>query len=250
MIFAKRSSTRFFIGVALLWGTATSPISRASEPIEGLTARFHMPGGALVQLEYWDEKNYRLTPAGDAFATLVSNGKIYLEPLTVADTPTAYWIGQLLNSVPREIHVVAETGFDYAPALRPTTIPIAGQAAWGVTGAVHDVALPIASVAAAPSLTTARKDEGARSTLTVSKWSPLARAQHAIASRLPASMDMNVCGNSVRQLVASWNVGLTANGFAVLATDAGVRLDGGLTPLRQRPQISSRAMIADYRVRP
>jgi hypothetical protein len=44
---------------------------------------------------------------------------------------------------------------------------------------------------------------------------------------------MSICGNSVQALIKDWDIELTAENFAALASDHGIRLDGTLRSLNQ-----------------
>jgi hypothetical protein len=61
-------------------------------------------------------------------------------------------------------------------------------------------------------------------------------------------MDMQLCGNAVTQLVSTWRADVAARGFAILASDNGVRLDGTILALRERPQAPEGFAISDYRI--
>ncbi len=78
--------------------------------------------------------------------------------------------------------------------------------------------------------------------------STLARAQQAIVERL-AAMDMLLCGPSVRYLLDWWRPELISRGYAVLGTDAGLRLASPVSSHRiDDGLLQSNARVVDYRV--
>jgi hypothetical protein len=58
---------------------------------------------------------------------------------------------------------------------------------------------------------------------------------------------MSICGNSVQALIKDWDIELTAENFAALASDHGIRLDGTLRSLNQSFKLPKNTVVLDYR---
>jgi hypothetical protein len=126
-------------------------------------------------------------------------------------------------------------------------VPPLGQSEWRAPSAVYDVkSANLDRFQLAP--TTSQAQAPVRAVvLTTTRWPALANAQHTIASRLPISMDMSVCGSSVQTLIRNWDLALTQEHFAMLASDHGVRLEGTLLPLEKAVKIDRSRSVLDYR---
>jgi hypothetical protein len=72
-------------------------------------------------------------------------------------------------------------------------------------------------------------------------------AQAAIHEMLIPAMNMSLCGDGINTLTAWWPTGITKAGYAVLATTAGIRLEGAMRPLEKYPSLPADMPILDYR---
>ena len=183
-----------------------------AHPVVGsFRATFALANGAQVLLDYIDPQNYRFSSGIGGLETIVLGGNIYLrQPPTAADPALFYLVGTLVPQPdfrPRA---------SPPPPMQPTTIPPAGVARWGNVGGVFDVQVPAAGPMGIPI------------DVTVAQSGRLASAQWYIASMLLPAMDMRLCGDAVQAVTTWWPQSLTAAGFAVVATGAGVRLDSPL----------------------
>jgi hypothetical protein len=177
---------------------------------ESLSVTFAAEGGNKVTLDYIDAQNYRFTTQNNALQTYVLDGRIYLYAPADAVQPERLWLYGRLDATPAQ---QVQTGSPQ-PALKPTTIPPAGVAAWGNVGNVSDVTVSISGPIGIPV------------DVTVAKLALLAHAQWAITTLLLPAMDMALCGDGVQATTTWWPQDLTSAGFAIVATSAGVRLDG------------------------
>jgi hypothetical protein len=134
----------------------------------------------------------------------------------------------------------------YMLELRPSAIPKAGQQAWGVNRDVFDVRMP--SLQITPTSLSGAPLKPTLTVLTVSEHKALAAAQFEIATRFPASMDMQLCGDAVTQLASSWRADIAAHGFAILASDNGARLRGTIGVLRERVASPAGYSVVDYQI--
>jgi hypothetical protein len=202
---------------------------------KSFSARFYVPGSPLVQLDYLDAQNYRFTTLGTGNETVVLQGRIYLVLLPrppYGGTEGVFWYGELAKPKSRSTASGGKTSL----APRATKVPTPGVAAWGNVGAVSD-------------LTVARAGPiGIPIDMTVSRVKSLAAAQAAIHERLIPAMNMNLCGDGINTLTAWWPPSITNAGYAVLATTAGVRLEGPIMPLTQSVSLPANMPIQDYRL--
>ncbi len=185
------------------------PAPARSKP-ESLSVTFAAEGGNRVTLDYIDAQNYRFTTEKGTLQTYVLDSKIYLYAPADAVQPERLWLYGRLDAAPAR---GVQTG-SVQPVLKPTTIPPAGVAAWGAVGPVHDVTVSTSGPIGIPV------------DVTVAKLAPLAHAQWAIATLLLPAMDMALCGDGVQATTTWWPQDLTGAGLAIVATSAGVRLDG------------------------
>jgi hypothetical protein len=110
------------------------------------------------------------------------------------------------------------------------------RAAWGHLEDLQDTSLPNAGPIGIPV------------DFTVSKQTPLAFAQLVMQQRLRPAMDMTLCGDAINNLTAWWPTTLTGAGYAIIATTAGIRLDGPIRALARRPTLPNDMPIQDYRM--
>jgi hypothetical protein len=216
----------------LLICTLLSCVSAHATPF---SATFYVPGSGNVQLDFFDESNFRLAAFAStqsaASETIIVDGNIYL--LLPARPPLAETSGLLrIGALARRSAVPPLSA---APALRKTRTSDAVLAIWQIGGSVQD-----ASVARAGPI-------GVPIDVTLAKHAALARAQFVIYQTLRPAMDMSLCGDGINSLTAWWPPEITGAGFAILATTAGVRLDGAIRPLDQRPALPVSMPIQDYR---
>jgi hypothetical protein len=116
----------------------------------------------------------------------------------------------------------------------------------GVNRDVFDVRVPSPNIA--PTSLSGASLKPTMTVLTESEHRALAAAQFEIVMRFTASMDMQLCGNAVTQLVSTWRADVAARGLAILANDNGFRMDGAILALRKRPQVPEGFAISDYRI--
>lgn len=197
------------------------------------TATFHVPGSGRVQLDFFDAQNFRLASFAPnqsvANETIIVDGRIYL--LLPARPPLAETSGLLrigaLADAPRRTYT--------APTLRNTRTPEAVLNLWQIGEAVQDASITRAGPIGIPI------------DVTLARHAALAHAQFAIHRRLRPAMDMSLCGDGINNLTAWWPPDVTGAGYAILATTAGVRLDGAIRPLATRPVLPASMPIQDYR---
>lgn len=183
----------------------------AAPTVGSFSARFALQDGQQVALDYIDPRNYRFSTGGGRIETYVLDGGIFLRVAADGAQPEQLWYYGRVGAEPA-FHPSAGG----APALRPTTVPPAGVAAWGKVGGVFDTRVANAGPLGTPI------------DATVAQIGRLASAQWYIAAMLLPAMDMSLCGDGVQALTSWWPRGLTGAGYAVVATTAGVRLDGPL----------------------
>lgn len=197
------------------------------------TAIFHVPGSGRVQLDFFDEQNFRLVSyapnQSTANETIIVDGRIYLllparPPL--AETSGLLRIGALATATPRSYA---------APTLRKTRTPEAVLTLWQIGEPVQDASVTRAGPIGIPI------------DVTLARHAALAHAQFAIHQRLRPAMDMSLCGDGINNLTAWWPPEVTGAGLAILATTAGVRLDGPIRTLGARPSLPASMPIQDYR---
>jgi hypothetical protein len=240
-----RTNFSSFIALCVVVLCFTTSAADAQTGTSSFAAKFHLPGNALVTLDYADVQNFRLTPQNSAFSTLVVDGKIYLQPQNenaASTTKQLYFAGRMLSSMPTSDSVINRATLD----LQPSAIPKAGQQAWGVNREVFDVRMPSSQFA--PASFSGAPSKPTMTVLTVSEHKALAAAQFEIATRFAASMDMQLCGNAVTQLVSTWRADLAARGLAILASDNGVRLHGTIGALREPVAIPAGYSVVDYQL--
>jgi hypothetical protein len=177
------------------------------------SASFALENGDKVTLDYIDDRNYRFSSQNGGFQTYVLDGRIYLYAPADATQPERAWLYGKVATLPAHPRVPRSP-----VTLHPTTIPAAGVAAWGAIGAVGDVEVKNAG------------QLGIAIQATVASNQPLSTAQWAITSTLLPAMDMSLCGDAVQAVTQWWPAELTGSGHAVVATSAGVRLDGTIHP--------------------
>lgn len=182
-----------------------------------LAAEFALADGSLVRLDYLNGQNFRFSANTGAIETLVVDGEIYLHVRENGAQPESLWrygrlaAGSSRSSVRRDA------------ALRPTSIPPQGVALWGEVGQVFDVAVTASGPLHTPS------------DATVAKLQRLANAQWTIATTLLPAMNMAICGDGVQELTSWWDAALAGEGWAILATTAGLRLNGPVAALSEIP---------------
>lgn len=212
---AAASGTRAPVDRAETLRWAKERPAPAQPKAESLSATFALEDGKTVTLDYIDARNYRFTTQNSVFQTYVLDGKIYLYAPADDTQPERIWLYGRLGAASSQAQA------DQAqPVLKPTTIPAAGVLAWGDIGPVYDVIVSRSGPIGIPV------------DATVARAPSLARAQWSIVTLLLPAMDMSLCGNGVQAVTSWWPQDLTGAGFAIVATSAGVRLDG---PLRTSP---------------
>jgi hypothetical protein len=182
-----------------------------------LSAEFALANGSTVRLDYLNSRNFRLAADTGAIETLVVDGQIYLHVRENGGQPESLWAYGRLAPEPLRTTARREV------ALHPTGIPPQGVALWGEVGQVFDVTV----IASGPLHTP--------SDATIAKLHGLANAQWRIATTLLPAMNMSVCGDGVQQLTSWWDPALASEGWAILASSAGVRLNGPISRLSQIP---------------
>lgn len=189
--------------------TVARPAAVLAKP-SSFSATFALENGDKVTLDYIDADNYRFSSQSGALQTYVLGGGIYLYAKADAAQPERAWYyGAIAPQTVRSLEKPEVR-------LRPTTVPARGVAAWGAIGPVADVDVPSAG------------SLGIAIEVTVAHHAQLADAQWSVANRLLSAMDMTLCGDAVQAVTQWWPTGLTGGGYAVVATSAGVRLDGPL----------------------
>lgn len=186
-----------------------TPPPTAVPGTDSFSARFALQNGQTVLLDYVDARNYRFSANAGQIQTFVLDGHIFLHVTADgAQAAQTYWYGNLAEPPP--MHPLVGT----MPSLSPTTVPAAGVAAWGKIGRVFDVSIANSG------------PFGTQMDATVARSAKLAAAQLSIVTMLLPAMDMALCGDGVQALTSWWPTTLTGTGYAVVATSAGVRLDG------------------------
>lgn len=196
----------------------------AAPTVGSFSARFALQNGQQVALDYIDPRNYRFSTGGGRIETYVLDGGIFLRVAASEQQAEQLWYYGRVAAEPRFRPAIGAS-----PTLRPTTVPAAGVAAWGNVGGVFDTRVANAGPMGTPI------------DATVAQIGRLASAQWYISAMLLPAMDMSLCGDGVEALTSWWPRGLTGAGFAVVATTAGVRLDGPLgdAPRLQLPRDSA-----------
>jgi hypothetical protein len=189
-----------------------APRPAAAAPRTGsFSTSFALENGDKVTLGYIDDRNYRFLIQNGAFQTYVLGGHIYLYAPADATQPERAWLYGKVAALPAHPQTPRSS-----VTLHPTTIPAAGVAAWGAIGAFGDFDVHNAG------------QFGIAIEATVASNTPLSTAQWAITSMLLPAMDMSLCGDAVQAVTQWWPAELTGRGHAVVATSAGVRLDGAI----------------------
>jgi hypothetical protein len=203
------------------------PNTSSAIPDARLSARFAYPNARTVQLDYLDQRNFRLADDTQSSETLAIDGRIYLHIFKSADRGEEVWrFGSLKTPQPDDTRAPM-------PKLQPTLIPPQGVAQWGIAADVFDV-----------TMTTPESPEFQHDA-SIAKLPALARAQWVIAASLLPAMNMSLCGNAVEQVTRSWNVSLTRAGWAVLATSDGFRLDGRIEALGSLPTLPAGVVVRE-----
>lgn len=208
---SQRSEVPAIAAKTALDGARPAP---ASTGPNSFSATFILENGDKVALDYVNERNFRFSSRNSTFQTYVLDGRIYLYAPADGAQPERAWLYGKIADLP------ARPAEPPAINLRPTTIPPAGVAAWGDIGALGDVAVASAG------------QFGIAIEATVADHSPLANAQWAIVTTLLPAMDMALCGDGVQAITQWWPAELTGAGHAIIATSAGVRLDGMIRPAK------------------
>jgi hypothetical protein len=210
----------FFLSRGPASPSQETPASAATIPADApLSAQFALANGRVVVLDYLDSDNFRLTDEASATETLIVGGEIFLHYPERDSRPERLWrygrlaTGQAKPNSPEPVE------------LRPTTLPPQGVALWGDVGKVFDVEVRSSGPLGTPT------------DATVARLPELANAQWRIATRLTPAMDMSLCGDGVQLLTSWWDPALAGAGWAILATSAGVRLDGAISKLSQIPAL-------------
>ncbi|MGL4574847.1 MAG: hypothetical protein ACRCV9_08670, partial [Burkholderiaceae bacterium] len=158
----------------------------------------------------------------------IVDGKVYLlEAGQGAAAARALWVSTLKTQ--------ADAVSGARPLLEPTRLAQEAVDTWSLPVAVHDITLP-------------RGPLGAPVRLAVAQVAHLAYAQWVVDQQLRPVMDMSLCGDAVNQLTTWWLPQITGAGYAVLASAAGIRLDGPLAQLAARPVLPPQLTIEDFRV--
>jgi hypothetical protein len=189
--------------------------------------------GQVVRVDYQDELNFRLVPAA-GFHTTVVNGDVYLVNAKPSDSPSS--AVATANSTMLNAMLVADRAslagnsppvFARAENLRPQQLNKSGeyQTDFQRKGALRS-----------------RK-------LTTVKNPGFAKAQADMRTHLER-MDMNVCGSTVRDLVAWWVKELTELNHAVVALEQDIVLVLPPTALSSNVAgwLPNRSAIQDYRI--
>lgn len=198
-------------------------LAARSDPLEQaldapLRADFAFANGRTIRLDFFDRSNFRLLADGQSSETMAIDGEIYLHIRPLVNQAERLWRFGELNRQPR-------TKLVLLPKVRPTLIPAEGIAHWGVETPVYDVTM------------TAEGTPGLQLEATIAKAPALAWAQWTVATSLLPAMDMSICGNGIELLTRSWNADLTGQGWAVLATSDGFRLDRPVQDLMVPPSL-------------
>lgn len=191
--------------------------SLLQEVPESFSATFVVSGGRRVKLHYLDDENFELSPVDGGFTTIVADGSIFVRQSNGGPTSESYLIAQM-----RPWDAIEPIGAMPELSTQPTSIPAAGIVAWGLAPEqVRDMTLQTERLAG----------EGA--VYTVAPEPRLARAQWMIVNRMIPAMAMELCSDDVRSLALSWPAGLIDLQRAILASTAGMRLDGRIGKLEK-----------------
>lgn len=184
-------------------------------PHRAFRALYATPSGARVAFDYWDSRHYRFTPVNGGIDTWVVDATIYLviaPSLAFANRGTLHRVGPAAPLPRANSSVKAE--------LRSSVLPAATVAAWALNTPVYDIA--VAGIA-----------PGIAHDITVAELPALAHAQFVADQCMRSAMDMTLCSASISQLLAAWPAHVTGQGFAALASSAGVHLIEPLSELRE-----------------
>jgi hypothetical protein len=229
-----RLSAKPFRATAALLVYCVALVGTSQAHAAPFTATFYVPESGRVQLDFFDERNFRLTSYANRESiqneTIIVDGTIYL--LLPPRPPFAETNGLLRIGALVARPANAPT---FTPTLRITRTPTAVLKIWQINADVKDASLSRAGPIGVPI------------EVTLARHPMLARAQFAIHQTLRPAMDMSLCGDGINNLTAWWSPDATGAGYAILATTAGVRLDGAIRPLDQRPALPASMPVHDYR---